>query len=130
TPHGDGDVNETGLVAAGRPRLTRRGDDRDLMAAGGKPAREIPQLHRRAREEIRLRVDLQDPKGPERHRAPKNSRTAAATASTSASLWPAEIGSVRISSTSCSVCGRGGPAERSNAGVRCGATREREPGRH
>src|SRR5262249_61997869 len=52
----------------------------------------------------------------------KNALTAAATVSISASVWPAEIGSVRISSTSRSVTGSTGGAKRSTAGWRWLAT--------
>ncbi len=52
----------------------------------------------------------------------KNALTAAAIVSISASVWPAEIGSVRISSTSRSVTGSTGGAKRSTAGWRWLAT--------
>src|SRR5205085_9950831 len=87
-PHGNRHVREAGVTAARGPRLAGRGDDRDVMATLGETASQIAQLHRRAREEVPLRVDLEDPKGAVRHQAPKNSRTAIATVSISVTVWP------------------------------------------
>src|SRR5439155_487365 len=78
---------------------------------------QLSELDRRAREVVFFRIELQDSERL-RHQAPKNSRTAAATVSTSASVWFADIGRVRISWTSRSVRGSVGGLKRATAGCR------------
>ncbi len=95
-----------------------------VMAAPGQPQGEVAELDGRAGEVVRLRIELEDVharltrarSAPAAQRARKNSRTAATTSSTSASVWPAEIGSVRISFTIRSVRGRAGGLNCSTAG--------------
>ena len=111
----------TPAAAHARPQcsLGPRGDH-DVVAAAGQPQRELAELDGRAGEEVRLRIELENVharltrsrSAPAAHRAPKNSLTAAMTASISASVWPAEIGSVRISFTIRSVLGQGGRLKR------------------
>jgi len=113
--HRDRHVLDAGGPAAIRPVGARRRGDDDVMPAPGEPGREVAQLDRGAGEEVGLRIELQDPQR-------KNDLTASTTASISASVWPAEIGSVRISSTSRSVAGSAGGMNASTAGWRCAGT--------
>src|SRR2546422_2124172 len=108
-------ISRSGSRSCARPRR-----DGDVVAVRLETQDQLAELDRRAREVVFLRVDFQDTERL-RHQAPKNSRTAAPTASISASLWFADIGRVRISWTSRSVRGSVG-------GVR-GAPRRRRVGR-
>ena len=109
-------------AAALGPHVARRRGKGHVMAARRQAGREVTQLDRGAGEEVSLGVELQDAQGAPGHQAPKNALTAIATVSISASVWPAEIGSVRISSTSRSVWGSGAGAKCSTAGWRCPGT--------
>src|SRR4029453_19330378 len=94
------DARGTGLLGPDRARPRRHGDP---MPARVQPPGQLAQLDRRAGEVIRLRVQLEDPQGGGAAHHPttqtKNARTAETTSSTSASVWPADSGRVRISRT-------------------------------
>src|SRR6266850_1206368 len=123
-PHRDRRVLDVGGGARAAPVLVRARRHYHVVAAPGQPQREIAELDGRAGEEVRLRIELENVharltrsrSAPAAHRTRKNSLTAAMTSSTSASVWPAEIGSVRISFTMRSVRGRAGGSNDSTAG--------------
>ncbi len=123
-PHRHRRVLDVGGGARPAPVLVRARRHHHVVAAPGEPQREIAELDGRAGEVVRLRIELEDVhtrltrlrSAPAAHRARKNSVTAATTWSTSASVWPAEIGSVKISVTMRSVRGSGGGLNGSTAG--------------
>src|SRR2546427_218497 len=119
--HRQRDVGDRGRAHLLDPDLARPRRDGDVVAVRLETQDQLAELDRRAREVVFLRVDFQDTERL-RHQAPKNSRTAAPTASISASLWFADIGSVRISWTSRSVRGSVGGLRCATAGCRWAGT--------
>ena len=114
-------VPHAGGAHLGRPDLARARRDGDVVAVRRESGHQVTELDRGPGEVILLGVELEDPERVVAQPA-KNSRTRRATSSISASVWPADIGSVRISSTTRSVTGSGGGARCSIAGCRCPGT--------
>src|SRR5712692_10575649 len=114
-------MRDARLAHLGAPDLARTSRDGHVVAARREACDQVTKLDRRPGEVVFLGIDV---KNSQRigHQAPKNSRTARATSSISASVWPAEIGSVRISSTSCSVSLSAAGARYSTAGCRWDGT--------
>ena len=110
-PHGQRHVRDARGPTLLRPERARPRRHHHLMPARVEPPRELPQLDGGSREVVSLGVELQNA-----HQPPKNWRTAATTSSTSASVCPAEIGSVRISVTIRSVRSSAGALRCSTAG--------------
>src|SRR4029453_13612847 len=112
--HGNGVVGKAGRRALLRPRPARsRGHDH-VMAPGVEAAGEPEELDGGAGEVVALRVELED--SERLGHFLKKARTAATTSSISDSLWPAEMGKVRICLTMRSVCSSGPGARYSAAG--------------
>src|SRR5215470_3471319 len=114
-------VLEPGLARLGRPRLARPGGHDDVMTAGREPLGEPAKLDGGAGEIVALRIELQETERfacdhDARRYVAKNARTASATWAISASVCPGDIGSERISPTSCSVFGTGGAPRCASAG--------------
>src|SRR5205807_8219992 len=92
--------------------------DDDLVAPPVESLGQLGQLNRGTGVVVRLRTELEDAEGLGQRQAPKNARTAATTRSISSSVWSADIGRLRISSTSRSVRGTASDAKHPTAGWR------------
>ena len=112
--HGQGIVRETSFRALLHPALARPCGDDDVVPALLEPAGQLEELYGRSREVVALRIELEDAERLAHFL--KNALTPATTSSISASVWPAEMGRVRISLTMRSVCSSGGGLRCSTAG--------------
>ena len=113
--HRHGVVRDPGLPQPRRPRLARPRRDDDLVAPPVESLGQLGQLNRGTGVVVRLRIELEDAEGLGQRQAPKNARTAATTRSISSSVWSADIGRLRISSTSRSVRGTASDAKHPTA---------------
>src|SRR5215471_4746711 len=112
--HGHGIVGHTRRRALLRPAAAIPGRHHHVMTPPLEASCQLEELHGGAGEVVALRVQLED--SERQGHFVKKARTAATTSSISDSVWPADMGRVRICLMIRSVCSRGGGLRYSTAG--------------